>query len=218
MGAPYLYRKDDPAELLLGPLGSDVPRNHESVALIGDPRNDVHLFSSQMTVAFIKLHNRLVERLRREGVTEDAVFAEARRLATWHYQHVILREFLPGLVGASLTAELLDEGPELYSAERGAYIPLEFADAAYRYGHAQIRDRYQVNEPFGPVPVFPDLMGLARSRPSPWSTGPFRSTSQATRPRSGPSGSIPAPISADRSAAPGLRVSARHRLCVACHP
>ena len=36
------------------------------------------------------------------------------------------------------------------------YIPFEFADAAYRYGHAQIRSRYQVNADFGPVPVFPD--------------------------------------------------------------
>ena len=44
--------------------------------------------------------------------------------------------------------------------ERDPYIPFEFADAAYRYGHAQIRDRYQVNEQFGPCPVFPDLMGF----------------------------------------------------------
>jgi hypothetical protein len=32
---------------------------------------------------------------------------------------------------------------------------------AYRFGHAQIRDRYQVNEHFGPCPVFPDLMRFA---------------------------------------------------------
>ena len=39
-------------------------------------------------------------------------------------------------------------------------IPFALADAAYRYGHAQIRARYQVNEHFGPCPVFPDLMGF----------------------------------------------------------
>ncbi len=38
-------------------------RNQEGVALIGDPRNDVHLFISQMS-GVIKLHNRLVDRLR----------------------------------------------------------------------------------------------------------------------------------------------------------
>ena len=160
VGSPYLYSKDDPAKLLLSHTGSDVPRNHEGIALIGDPRNDVHLFTSQMAVAFIKLHNRLVDRLRHDEAGGQDVFEEARRAAGWHYQHVILREFLPGLVGAQLTAELLDSGPQLYRVERDPYIPFEFADAAYRYGHAQIRDRYQVNEQFGPCPVFPDLMGF----------------------------------------------------------
>jgi Animal haem peroxidase len=159
-GSPYLYAKDDPAKLLLSRSGHDVARNHEGVALIGDPRNDVHLFVSQMSVAFSRLHNRLVDRLRDDEVAEQDVFEEARRAASWHYQHVILREFLPGLIGAELTAELLDGGPQLYRADGDAYIPFEFADAAYRYGHAQIRDRYQVNEHFGPCPVFPDLMGF----------------------------------------------------------
>ena len=165
VGAPYLYRADDPAKLLLSPGGYDVPRNHEGIALIGDPRNDVHLFTSQMAVAFIKLHNRLVDRLREDGVAEQDVFDEARRAATWHYQHVILREFLPRLIGTDLTTDLLDRGPQLYRVGEDAYIPFEFADAAYRYGHAQIRDRYQINEHFGPCPLFPDLMGFGPVAP-----------------------------------------------------
>jgi hypothetical protein len=161
IGAPYLYRRDDPAKLLLSPAGCDVPRNHQGIALIGDPRNDVQLFTNQLLVAFIKLHNRLVDRLRADGVAEATLFDDARRAATWHYQHVILREFLPGLIGAELAAELLDHGPSLYRVDRDdPFIPFEFADAAYRYGHAQIRPSYQVNRDFGPVPVFPDLMGF----------------------------------------------------------
>src|SRR4051812_3736678 len=160
VGAPYLYRKDDPAKLLLAPWGGDVPRNQEGIALVGDPRNDVQLFTSQMLVAFIKLHNRLVDRLRDDEVAEQDVFEEARRATTWHYQHVILREFLPGLIGAEPAADLLDRGPRLYRIDPDPYIPFEFADAAYRYGHSQIRDRYQVNENLGPCPVFPDLMGF----------------------------------------------------------
>jgi Animal haem peroxidase len=165
IGMPYLYRKDDPAKLLLSPGGSDVPRNQEGIALIGDPRNDVHLFTSQMVVAFINLHNRLVDRLRHNGTAEPNLFDEARRIMTWHYQHVILREFLPGLIGPELAAELVAGGPQLYHVRDDPYIPVEFADAAYRYGHAQIRDRYQVNEHFGPCPVFPDLMGFGPVRP-----------------------------------------------------
>jgi hypothetical protein len=161
VGMPYLYRDDDPAKLLLAPGGWDVPRNQQGIALIGDPRNDVQLFTNQMLVAFINLHNRLVDRLREDGIAEPDLFEEARRATMWHYQHVILREFLPGLIGPALTCELLATGPRLYRIEEDdPYIPFEFADAAYRYGHAQIRDRYQVNERFGPHPVFPDLMGF----------------------------------------------------------
>jgi Animal haem peroxidase len=165
VGSPYLYAKDDPAKLLLSAEGNDVPRNHEGIALIGDPRNDVHLFTSQMAVAFIKLHNRLVDRLREDRTAEDALFEEARRAATWHYQHVIVREFLPSLIGAQLTAELLEDGPRFYRIDGDPYIPFEFADAAYRYGHSQIRARYQVNARFGPLPVFPDLMGFGPVTP-----------------------------------------------------
>lgn len=166
VGSPYLFAKDDPAKLLLGRGGHDLPRNQEGIALVGDPRNDVHLFVSQMQLAFLRLHNRLVDRLRVDGVGESDLFDEARRAATWHYQHIILREFLPGLIGAELAADLLERGPRHYQADTGeAYIPFEFADAAYRYGHSQIRQHYQVNRQFGPCPVFPDLMGFGPVSP-----------------------------------------------------
>jgi hypothetical protein len=161
VGSPYLFAKDDPAKLLLGPGGHDLPRNQEGIALAGDPRNDVHLFMAQIQLAFLRLHNRLVDRLRADGVAEAEVFEEARRAATWHYQHVILREFLPILIGPELTARLLEEGPRWYRVDADEpFIPFEFADAAYRYGHSQVRQRYQLNAGFGPCPVFPDLMGF----------------------------------------------------------
>jgi hypothetical protein len=165
VGSPYLYRKDDPAKLLLGPGGHDVPRNQEGIALVGDPRNDVHLFVSQLQVAFIAMHNRLVDRLRADGEPEADVFEQARRAATWHYQHVIVREFIPGVIGAELAATLLDGTDRIYPGADRAYIPLEFADAAYRYGHSQVRQRYQVNSDFGPCPVFPDLIGFGPVAP-----------------------------------------------------
>ena len=88
----------------------------------------------------------------------------------------------PGLIGAPLTAELLADGPQLYRVDGDPSIPFEFADAAYRYGHAQIRDRYQVNDGFGPYPVFPDRWASDRLRPSTPSTGRCRSTSPAHAP------------------------------------
>jgi Animal haem peroxidase len=165
VGSPYLYDGDDPAKFLLAPGGHDVPRNQQDIALVGDPRNDVHLFMNQMQVGFIRLHNRLVDRLREDGVPEGELFEEARRAATWHYQWVILREFLPTLIGAELTERFLDFGADLYRPGDDPYIPFEFADAAYRYGHSQIRQRYRVNEQLGPCPVFPDLIGFCEVPP-----------------------------------------------------
>jgi hypothetical protein len=66
------------------------------------------------------------------------------------YKHIILREFLPGLSGAELCAELLEGGAHLSFAGGEPFIRFEFADAAYRYGHSQIRAGCQVNRGFGP--------------------------------------------------------------------
>ena len=52
-------------------------------------------------------------------------------------------------------------GARHYRPDPGAaWIPLELADAAYRYGHSQVRDRYQVNGDAEPVPLLPDLLGF----------------------------------------------------------
>lgn len=160
VGSPYLYDRNDPALLLTGAHPGDVPRNVQGVALIGDPRNDVHLFVNQLQVALIHAHNLLVRRLREDGEPESSVFDEARRALTWHYQWVLLNDFLPTLVGEELASRLLLEGPTRYEAGDTPQIPLEFADAAYRYGHSQIRDRYLINESSEPAPLFPDLIGF----------------------------------------------------------
>jgi hypothetical protein len=165
VGMPFLYDRNDPAKLLVGRNDAgrpaDLPRNPQGVALVGDPRNDVHLLMSQLHVAVLHLHNGLVDRLRGDGVAETELFAEARRAATWHYQWVVLEDFLPRLAGTELAAELLAGGARYYRPAAGeTFIPLEFADAAYRYGHSQIRDRYQVNRDAEPAPLFPDLLGF----------------------------------------------------------
>jgi hypothetical protein len=165
VGSPYLFQRDDPAKLLLGEGGNDVPRNPEGLALIGDPRNDVHLFVNQLHVAFLRAHNLLVDRLREDGVPEPDIFDEARRATMWHYQWIVLRDYLPTLIGEELTAELADGGPRYYALDAEPYIPFEFADAAFRYGHSQIRHRYRINERSGEVPMFPDLMGFGRVAP-----------------------------------------------------
>jgi hypothetical protein len=159
-GHPFLYQRDDPAKFLLGLDGADLQRNAEGIALIGDPRNDSHMLMSQLHLAMLKAHNAFVDEVRLTGAANDHVFDEAARQLRWHYQWIVLNEFLPTLVGQTLTDQVLREGPQWFRPGHGGFIPLEFADAAYRYGHSQIRHRYQLNVRTGPVPLFPDLLGF----------------------------------------------------------
>jgi hypothetical protein len=163
-GSPFLYRRDDPAQLLLGRNErgeqADVPRNAEGVALIGDPRNDVHVVVSQLHVAMIKLHNRLVALARERGSGGAEAFEVARRETIWHYQWVIVNDYLPRLVGTELVDSILEEGPRFYRPDGVPRIPFEFADAAFRYGHSQVRDSFELNSDSGALRLFPDLVGF----------------------------------------------------------
>jgi Animal haem peroxidase len=176
VGNPFLYRRDDPAKLLLGHNDAgeeaDLPRNAEGMALIGDPRNDSHLFMAQLHVAMLRLHNCLVDHLRAKGVAEREVFDRARREVSWHYQWVLVHDYLPTLVGGALVDEILTEGPRFYRVDGSPRIPLEFADGAFRYGHSQIRHDYVLNDLSGAVELFPDLLGfgpIPASRAVDWS-------------------------------------------------
>jgi hypothetical protein len=159
-GHPFLYQRDDPAKFLLGVDGADVQRNAEGIAIIGDPRNDSHMLMSQLHLAMLKAHNAFVDEARLSGTANDRVFDQAARQLRWHYQWVVINEFLPALVGQTLADQVLREGPQWFRPGHNAFIPLEFADAAYRYGHAQIRHRYRLNPQTDPVPLFPDLLGF----------------------------------------------------------
>jgi Animal haem peroxidase len=164
VGNPFLYRREDPAKLLLGRNDAgkeaDLPRNAEGIAVIGDPRNDSHLFMAQLHVAMLRLHNCLVDHLRAKGVAEREVFNWARREVSWHYQWVLVHDYLPTLVGGELVDEILADGPRFYRVDGSPRIPLEFADGAFRYGHSQIRNDYVLNDGSGALQLFPDLLGF----------------------------------------------------------
>jgi heme peroxidase len=115
---------------------------------------------SQMHLAFVHAHNAFVDRVRAAGQPEAGVFDTAARELIWHYQTVVLREFLPTLIGAEVTGLIMQGDRRYYRPREQPFIPLEFADAAYRYGHSQIRHSYQLNAAGGAVPIFPDLLGF----------------------------------------------------------
>ena len=94
---PYMY--DGGNAFLLGdalqggdPRAKDLPRNTANPrrALIGDPRNDENTIVSQLQGLFLRFHNRTVDE------NPGLELAEIQRLVRYHYQYVVLNDFLPG--------------------------------------------------------------------------------------------------------------------------
>ena len=131
-----------------GGLFEDLPRRADGAAIVGDPRNDENLIVAGMHCAFLRFHNQAVDHVRAEGrITDTAgVFAEARRLTTWHYHWLIVNEFLPQVAGQDLVGQVLRRGRRLYRPRRGgAFIPVEFQTGTYRMGHSMVRPSYRAN-------------------------------------------------------------------------
>jgi hypothetical protein len=163
----YLYEKtpgtDVRANLTVGPtqpatavpppfqrpqiLPNDLPRLNK-VAVIGDPRNDENLAVAQTHLAFLKFHNKVVERIK-ANVSPDKLFETARQIVTWHYQKIVLTDFLPKLIRPDVLADVLTNGRQFYNLGNGEpFIPIEFSVAAYRLGHSMVREAYQWNSVF----------------------------------------------------------------------
>jgi hypothetical protein len=149
VGSPLLYETTDRAKLRVesnGPF-EDLPRDANGTAVIADPRNDENLVISGLQAAFLLFHNHVVDLIRDEHPTwpSEDVFRAARRLTTWHYQWMILHEFLPAFTGAAVVNDVLAYGCRFYQPEEGrAFIPVEF-QMAYRFGHSMVRPSYRAN-------------------------------------------------------------------------
>lgn len=121
----------------------DVPRIPGSnTAVIGDPRNDENLIVAQYHHAMLRFHNAVVDLLLAASFAGD-IFAEAKRIVTHHYQWAVVHDFLERICGAAtVNNAMTGVSAPIGSAFR---MPVEFAVAAYRFGHSMIRDTYWVN-------------------------------------------------------------------------
>jgi Animal haem peroxidase len=155
VGSPQLYDPQDPTQLLVGfgglfedlPRQTDLDGSSRLTALIGDPRNDENLMVGGLHAAFLRFHNRVVDYVRAQGTSDPAtVFLHARLLTTWHYQWLIVHEFLPLFVGQAMVDDILENGAQFYQPGKGkAFIPVEFQTGTYRFGHSMVRPSYRAN-------------------------------------------------------------------------
>jgi hypothetical protein len=166
---PYLY-EDKGVRMLRGRRlrgnpndrrSHDLPRNSppprgRARALIGDPRNDENVIVSQLQSTMQRFHNRVVDFLtRKTGAAPE--FEEVQRSVRWHYQWVVLHDFLPTIAGQDVVHKVLphlknktsirDDEPQLrfFHWAKIPFMPIEFSAAVYRFGHSMVRPIYRLN-------------------------------------------------------------------------
>ena len=169
---PYLY--DNGPKFLLGDLldngAPDLPRNNASVrrALIGDPRNDENSIVSQFQCLMLRFHNRIV------SDNSGLDFAAYQQIVRFHYQWIVIHDFLPRIISSSVLNKLKNKNDEYERArleffhwKHDPFMPVEFSVAAYRLGHSMIRPGYRLNDDDTTLlPIFPILPGAIGDIPA----------------------------------------------------
>jgi hypothetical protein len=148
---PYMY-DDSGKKFLLGHnLDSGAPdlqRNnaHPARALIGDPRNDENSIISQFQALILRFHNRVVDN------HPDLDFPGVQKIVRWHYQWVVVHDFLRRIISENVLHALKRDGRydqkklKFYKFEKNPFMPVEFSAAAYRLGHSMVRPGYRLND------------------------------------------------------------------------
>ncbi len=169
---PYLYQRDPARPKIIGKmlighaaesgeqngrtiptLPNDLPRNQVGHALIFDERNDENLLVAQMHLLMLKFHNKVFDKVvaANPGLSGDALFKETRRIVTWHYQWIVLFDFVERLTEPGLIQKIKHQGRRFYRFKQRPYMPAEFAAACYRLGHSMVRQTYSHNQVFNPT-------------------------------------------------------------------
>ena len=159
---PYLYAEDGIHMLLGEPISGnpfdrdarELPRGPNGRALIGDPRNDENRVVAQLHAIFLRFHNQVADHL-----GKDVSFELVRQQVRWHYQWMLVTDFLPMVVNddtyRSVFADLHKPTPRLPGLEKGLRLmPVEFSVAAFRFGHSMIRPQYRLNTTVSRRPIF----------------------------------------------------------------
>jgi hypothetical protein len=173
---PYMFEDDGFTFRLGDPLtrnrkksnARDLPRI-DGKAIIGDKRNDENVIVSQLQGVFLRFHNVVADRLTKgrsaifdiKNDSPSEIFAAAQRIVRWHYQWVVLHDFLPKIVGESMLyyvlphlrhkSSIYKRKPRLhfFNWRNDPFMPIEFAAAAYRFGHSMVRSIYRLNTELG---------------------------------------------------------------------
>ncbi|MDB6152304.1 MAG: myeloperoxidase, thyroid peroxidase, cyclooxygenase catalytic domain [Chthoniobacteraceae bacterium] len=144
IGNPELYDEQGRFRFSRPNGFEDLQRSPSGAAILPEGRNDENLIVAQIHILFQKFHNRCIDL--------GCGFSEAQRLTRWHYQWIIVHDFLPEIAGQDTVDKfLIYNGAGKPNVRYSFYkagnpyrptIPVEFSVAAYRFGHSMVRLAY----------------------------------------------------------------------------
>lgn len=127
-----------------------VPAGHAAA----HPNNSENIILRQVHAMFLKLHNCAATELVGQG-SPEAIFLAARERVRWQYQWLVRQHFLERMttdfVYRSVTGS--SEGWMIDWETDGFSIPVEFSQAAFRFGHSLVRHEYNLNRERLKVPL-----------------------------------------------------------------
>ena len=127
---------------------NDLPREPGGMPLTPDPRSDANLALAQVHVALARTYQTMVASM---GA------AAARREMTRRVHDATVHDYLREVIDETVYNDVLANGRILVEPGTGvpeAFLtPIEFAAAAFRFGHAMVRNRYQWSNADSSEPV-----------------------------------------------------------------
>lgn len=112
----------------------DLPRSRCGVSTLADTRNDQTLTLSQLVVLVTKFCQVFASRT----ADKSQAHLDARR----HMQWIVLYDYLPRVIDPIVYRDVIRSQTWPLLGEGAGLIPIEFAAASFRLGHAMVRYRY----------------------------------------------------------------------------
>lgn len=131
---------------------------------IGDQRNDENLILAQFHLAVLRFHNNVADQVEAApkkfglgaGAGAGERFKVVQKLVRYHYQWLVVNDYLPTVTLSGIVDKILVGGTKKYKPlpNGDLFAPLEYSVAAFRFAHSMVRAGYDHNRNFGaPVPA-----------------------------------------------------------------
>lgn len=122
-------------------ISFDIAVGEDGQPLAADDRTAENIIQRQLVAAFARLHNAAVDQFEEEGCRPEELFRKARLQVTWQYQWLVRGDYLGRVLDPQVYDEVFLHGRTQFVWPAFS-IPIEFAAAAFRFGHSMVREQY----------------------------------------------------------------------------